>query len=87
MTRTYGEIIAKYGTYQAYQETPEGILSGIDACKSLIEEEKEKLVEVHRMYEMGETLEEINKMKDEIYKNVKWYQQKIQQFLVKLSKR
>lgn len=85
MTQTYGDVLKKYGTWENYRKTPEGILSSINACKSLIEDEKEKLVEIEQLYFMGEPLEEINKQKNEVAKSIEFFQNKIKLLLNQLK--
>lgn len=83
--RTVGDIEKEYGSYEKYRESSEGLLNSIEACKELIEDEKDKLIELNRLYEMGEPLEIINQGKAEITKSINFYQQKMVNCLKKLS--
>lgn len=83
--KTYGDILNKYGTYENYRKTPEGILASINACKSLIEEEQEKFIDVERLYEMGEPLEVVKAEKEKITKSLEFYQNKIKSLVIQLK--
>jgi len=83
--RTIGEIEKIYGSYEKYRQSKEGLLGSIEACKSLIEDEKDKLIEIDRLYVMGEPIEIINAEKAKVAKAIDFYMKKIKECIQKLS--